>query len=421
VAVVVLLGLISFCALWVGLEVWAYYQTRQTKQALARHDYPAAWEHANKALKVRGRNPELHLLAARAARLTGKYEDAADHLQACFDSQGGTSEPLQLEHIMLKAQTGHVEEVFESLFVYVNEDRPEAPLILEAICSGLLSQNLYGMATYCTQEWVKRDKNDSQALFMHGSCLAMQNAWDEAATHLEHAKVVAPERDDIKLVLARVYVEMKKYSEAAELFEALLAHGSDDPVIRTGLARCKVGLSDLEGARAFLDRQIDEDTSDADLLTERGKLAALLDRPQEAERWFRKALNNSPYHHDALFSLEQCLQYQGKHKQATEMGRRRSVLEEEEHRLMDLMQKLNTPTRPTPAVYDEIGQIYLRRGNTDFALYWLYKALTLDRSYEPSHKALVAHYEKMGDKQNAQQHRRWLRSEQPPPPSDSRP
>ena len=51
-------------------------------------------------LRVWPRSPDVHLLAARAARLTGNMPDAEAHLNRCIELQDGATEGVQLEFLL---------------------------------------------------------------------------------------------------------------------------------------------------------------------------------------------------------------------------------------------------------------------------------------------------------------------------------
>ena len=57
----------------------------------------------------------LHLLAARAARLTADFEGAEAHLKRCLKLQQGATEATQLEFLLMRAQTGEEDVVAPAL------------------------------------------------------------------------------------------------------------------------------------------------------------------------------------------------------------------------------------------------------------------------------------------------------------------
>ena len=416
VAIVGLLGLISFAVFCIGLEVWAEYQVRATHKALERQDYNSAWDHVTKALKVRKKSAELHLLAARVARQGGQLDEADDLLTRTFQLQGGTSEQLQLERLMLLAQSGQVQEVYERLFAYVASDEPEAPLVLEALTVGFLREQLASPAIICAEIWLQKEPNNVQALIYHAVCAVATGSSPIAVEDIEQALERAPERPELRQVMAGVYTQANEYSKAMDLYDELLQNKPEDDDVLLGAAKCKFGLANFDECKVLLDRLIDKNPENTDALALRGKLALFMENAVDAERWNRKALAIDPNHHEASYNLEQCLLSQGKLEEAEEEARNRKAIEADMNRVQDLlMNHLARPTMPRAEVYHELGEILLRRGQTEMGIFWLYKALGRDPAYQPTHKVLVSYYEKKGDKTAAASHRRLLKEKALPP------
>jgi Tfp pilus assembly protein PilF len=64
-----------------------------------------------------------------------------------------------------------------------------------------------------------------------------------------------------------------------------------------------------------------------------------------------------------------------------------------------------------------MGDIYLRNGKPEVGVRWLYSALKLDPTHQPSHKALYDYFKRTGQLEKAEQHRREIR----PGPADPSP
>src|SRR5262249_27177277 len=62
-------------------------------------------------LPVWPRSPEVHLLAAKAARRSGDLDAAEYHLNRCLKLQSGATEAVQLEFLLLRVQSGEVDEL----------------------------------------------------------------------------------------------------------------------------------------------------------------------------------------------------------------------------------------------------------------------------------------------------------------------
>ena len=78
------------------------------------------------------------------------------------------------------------------------------------------------------------------------------------------------------------------------------------------------------------------------------------------------------------------------------MKRINDVLKEETEK------ESNDPTRPY-----EAGIRLMEIGQDHVGEYWLYEALKRAPWHQPSHKALASYYEKKGEPDKAEEHRRW--------------
>jgi tetratricopeptide (TPR) repeat protein len=405
-----LLGIIALGGWMAGREIWAGYQIEAAQKATSHQDYAEARRCLERALRVRPHSPALHLLAARAARQSGNLTDADRHLRECARLQGGVSEDLQLERLMFRAQTGEVEAVLENLYVYVRETRPEAPLVLEAICQGFIRERLIGPALACIDQWLALEPDNAQAHYCRAWCLSEQGGTEEAARSLQHAFEQSPERDDIRLALAGVLTQLHHYPEAAAHFEALLPRMPHDQMLLLGLAQCQVALGEPGRAQELLDTLIEESPRSTEALVERGKLALALDHPAEAEGWCRRALETDPNCYPAAYQLVLCLDRLGNKKESAELTKKLQRMEADMSRLQKLMTGALRSENQGPDLYHEVGALMLRTGREEDGLVWLGKALRLDPTHQPTHRELADYFDRHDDKERARRHREMLRS-----------
>ena len=146
----------------IGAGCWTavreFLAGREYRLALAdakRYDPESALIHVRRSLEYRSRSAPAHLLAARLYRQLEDYDRAEEHLHRCKDLQGGTSEELQLENLMLRAAQGDAEAVLDPLIPYIQEKRPESPLVLEAMSVGFLRRYQRGFANKAVEDWIK--------------------------------------------------------------------------------------------------------------------------------------------------------------------------------------------------------------------------------------------------------------------------
>jgi Tfp pilus assembly protein PilF len=404
--ILLLIALIGLGGLMIGPDLWARYHIRATHSALSKQDYDRAWNHVQKALQGRPRSADLHLLAAQVARRSEHMAEAQQHLEKCFELQSGISEPLQIERMMLAAQMGRAETVVEPLFDYVRNDHPSSALILESLCMGFRQLKSGHMAARFAGMWLEREPDNVQALTCHGVCFGELGNFTAAGKDFERAFQIAPDHPGCRLNLGIVRLEMAQFRTAAELFEQVVAAEPDNTSALLGLAQCKVAMNEHEQAQAILDGMIEREQEGADVLVERGKVALQLGQPDVALKWTRKAYEKDPYHHTALYQLELCFRIQGKTKEANEIGQQLVHLEEEMRRLQELMTEvISRPGPHRPGVYQELGEISVKRGDKNQAFYWLYKALERDPMNKQAHTLLADVHEKVGNTERANEHR----------------
>jgi len=329
-AVLLLVALIVMGLARAGVEGYAVYHIREADRALARQNYEVAKPHLEAAVRARPASATLHLRLARVHRQLGQLLQAEEHLNACRRIEG-QSEDYQLEVMMVQAERGRLDDVFEQLYVYVDKDKPQAPLILEALVLATFNEQLYAPATSFATKWVAKEPKNVQALYLLGACKANLAQTEEAIELLQRAIDIDPDRDDVRQTLALVLADAHSYKAAAAHAEACLKKHPNDPLLKGILARCYVGMGDLPKARELLDEALPDGKGDANLLAERGKVALIMgdtqEDTQEAEVWLTRAMQADPSNTVAVYSMVACLTKLGKKDEASKMDARRIQLE----------------------------------------------------------------------------------------------
>jgi tetratricopeptide (TPR) repeat protein len=409
-AACLLLGL-SALGLWMGgRAALAEYYLHRAEQALRRQRYPQAVEALRQALRFRPGSAELHLLAGRAARLAGDYRSAREHLARCSRLAQATSEDLQLEDYMLRAQTGELEQTLDVLLAYVEEERPQTPLVLEALAHAGTTAYRSGLAWKCLERWLKLQPDNAEAHFRRGLWYALHQDSKAAADDYRQALQIDPERMDIRLALAENLRENAEFDKAAEQYRRVLRQEAGQAAARTGLARCCLEQGRLSEVRSLLEGLTDEGRESAEALWVRAWLALNDGRLPEAERLFRGAIDREPGNREARYQLALCLRRLGKGKEARRQEEAIKQLDEDTKRLLALTNKELDAAPRNPALPCELGEIYLRLGATGRGLHWLHRALELAPDYRPAHEQLLRYYEGCGPegREQADYHRRQL-------------
>src|SRR5262249_1138400 len=179
--------------------------------------------------------------------------------------------PLALERLLLQAQAGDVSEVEGVLWGYVEKKRPETPLILEALARGYVRMLRLGPAFHCLGMLLEREPDNIEALVLRAWIMGGGGQPGEARKDYRHALEVDPERDDVRLSLARLLVHDSP-DEARPLFEHLAARQPDNPDVLLGLAQAYRAGGEPERARPILNALLAKDPGNSKGLVGRGAL-----------------------------------------------------------------------------------------------------------------------------------------------------
>ncbi len=389
---------------FMGLHLWAGYHLRAAQSAIEHHDFTRAQDHLRQCLKVRRRNPDIHLLAAQTARRAGAYDEARQYLDDCESLQGPTP-TADLERMLLNAQRGELDASVESgLWSLINHSHPETLLILEALSQGYLYSYRLGSAMECLQRWLERQPDSVEALLWRAQVWQALQHPPEALDDYRRAAALEPDRDEARLQLAIFLAFSGRTSEAKEHFERVWQHQPNNPKVLFGLALCHEYQGRPAEAARLLDALLRDNPQDLAALRERGKIALHQGQTADAEGWLRQCLQVDSHDQEATFHLCSCLQQQGKHEQAQQYQNQLKQIDADLKRLHELNQAVGKEPQ-NPALRHEAALICLRNGQDREALRWLTGALQVDPQHRPTHQTLADYYQRAGNSELAALHR----------------
>ncbi len=411
-AVVALVGL-GAGAYFAGCYWYVESHRRAAERAVARDELDEAQEHFAACLRVWPHSAALHFQLARAARRAGRFDVAAEHLEACERLEGVTRETA-LEWALLGGSRGDHTSPELLLEDWAARDSPDALLVLEALAQGYIHAYRLGDARQCLDRLLEREPGQVHALVMRGSL--RQATGDEPGAEADYRRAAEAQPDHVlaRRRLGELLLRTSRAEEALRQFEHLRPRpGGGAPAVLLGLARCHRELGATDAARRELDELLARQPNHPDALLERGKLALAAESPAAAEGWLRRAVAAAPFSAQANFALAQCLHRQGKDEEARRYEAAHDRIVSDGKLLEEVKVRVGkSPSDPAPRV--EAGRICLRSGKEREGLRWLLSALRQAPRDGPAHAVLAEYYERAGQRDLAARHRRQAG---PPAPS----
>jgi tetratricopeptide (TPR) repeat protein len=353
-----------------------------------------------------------HLAASSAARRAGLYDEAEAHLGAAERLQGPTSSPslpLALERLLLRAQTGEVREVEGALLNFVEKGRPETPLIREALARGYLRVYLLSAAMHSAQLLLEQQPDNVEGLLVRAWVREGGSETEQGLEDYRRALDLLPERDDIRLSLARALLRAHPH-EARIPFEQLLVRQPENVEALVGLGEVYQAEGAAQKALAMFESAVALSPNNSRALTGLAVLSSGTKDVAKAEALLRRAIAADAGNQKAHYQLYLCLvQQPGKKAEAAAQHEVYQRVEADLRRLVEIASKDLARSPNDPNLYWELGTINLRNGRPEVGLRWLSVALKLDASHQPTHRAFYDYYQRTGQVEKAEQHRRELR------------
>jgi tetratricopeptide (TPR) repeat protein len=184
--------------------LWAGYHWYAGQSALQRYRHAEARDHLNACLQIWpwSRSIGTHLLAARAAWRDGEFLEAFGRLEEVQTVLGDQSEDALFEWALVHAASGDVEKVEGYLQKQAANDPDHALLILEALAQGYMRVSRVLEALQCVEEWLRRDPDNVQALYLRGSIYQQNGSWTKAAPDFRRVVERDPDRHGARWWLA---------------------------------------------------------------------------------------------------------------------------------------------------------------------------------------------------------------------------
>jgi predicted Zn-dependent protease len=382
-----------------GPHLWAWYHFRAARTELEHYHNPQAIRHLQVCLRTWPNDPDVLLLAARAARRARAYAEAEHGLEK-YQQARGCDDAATFEQLLLAAERGGDDHVAGVCRHYIEQGHPQTILILEALTRGYLRQYRLGEARGCLDRWLQSQPDCAQVFCMEGELhLDYEHARSAALDSYRRALQLDPEHEEAHLGMAIALLDSKAFAEAVGHLEYLRKHQPDNPRVQVDLAQCRDAQGRRDEAVHLLEGVLAQRPQYARAQALRGQIALEAGDYAAAETWLRQAVLNDPGDPRTRHNLVQCLRQAGKTEEAQQQEERLAQRQEDLKRVHEIA-TVEMGQRPhDPALHYTLGKLLLRAGRTGEGLRWLHSALRQDPQYAPARKALEEYQRQQGTKQ----------------------
>ena len=405
----VALLLVAAASTLIGVHFYALHEFHEAEVALDDDRMPDASKHVSFCLTVWPWSDDVHFLAARVARYSGAYPEAEAQLAECRRIQHGSSARTQLEMLLLRTQRGDVERVEDGLIYMAENDKAHEREILETLAHGHMKLMRFLPAKGFLDRCLADFPDDARALDWRGWVEERLQRQEAAAKDYERALELSPERTDVRIRLAALYLSHSDPESAEPHLRILERTHPERPEVQLAVAETRFLQGRADEARVLLDRVLADNPHSAGALLYRGKIDLQSEppQPQEAEKYFRRLLEEDPNSMEGLHCLHECLRNEaGREKEDADVLRKHGEVQAKALRMQSLLAgEAEQSSRKADAAY-ELGKMNEELGQADLAIYWLRTAERRDASHKPTHALLAQIFEKKGQPDEAAQERR---------------
>ncbi len=404
VRILLLVAVVAVAVWQTRVHTAAWGDLKEGRAALQRDDPAEARRHLERCLTEWPQSGEANLLAAQAARRCGDLDAAQKYLKRA-DRFGRAAADIEVEQALVRAQSGYLGEVEPAFVKWIVDGHPQANEMIALLVPVYLADFRIVEVGKLTAKWVELRPNSPKAWAYRADILERLRSNRELVIAARRRLAeLTPDDRVARLNLVRVLlVTRQPPDEAAGHLEWLLAADPVDPPVLVQLAACREAQGRPDEAVAILDRVIAAAPGNAKALFDRGRLEMNRGRPVEAIRFLRRSAELDPSNDELLYTLFLGVRQTGTAEEAR-------AAEERWRRCANDLQRVSELGRAIGAAPDkpelrcEIGELFLRNGQTVEGLRWLESALRIDPRHAPTHRVLAAHYERTGRPDLARHH-----------------
>lgn len=383
------------------------WNVAKASNAVTKRDYPRALDFLKHAASQAPDDATVHFHLARCFRHLGDMNSVRKHLESAL-RLGYPKKAILREEWLAQAQSGQMSEAEPHLSELLQDAGDDGAEICEAYVNGYFLTTRFREAFELLDVWQADFPKDAQPYLFRGRYLQSQNAAKEAVAAYREGLKLEPWRHDLQLNLARCLVALHEHAEAAEILNRLETQTPNDPEVLENLGTCLLQRGQLPESVRFLTRLLEIQPRHAGGRLTLARVYLQEQRHEEALGLLKELAAERPFDIEVRYSHALTLLAAGEKERAAEEFRFVKTAREAMDGARRMMEVV---TRKEPGNVDlryQIGSLLLKYESPESGAGWLRSVLEIDSSHRPTHEALVGYYELLGNRELADQHRRYL-------------
>jgi tetratricopeptide (TPR) repeat protein len=372
------------------LKTWLPHRQARLMLAADQTDDARWW--IDLAEQIGGDYSETTLYRARLARKAGSIEKARQYLDKA-EKQGLVADRVARERILLRAQSGEVQDAQSLLPVLLQGSPSDSPEVCEAFALGFCkSHTSMRGAIALLNGWVVDYPEDPRPHLLLAELSLEVMDIDNALLELRRALRVAPTHGGAALKLGELTLQQQEPDEAMKLFQTAAHNKATRPAALVWQARCLRTVGRLAEAQTILDQAFEEAPGSSMGNIEQAYLEIAAGEFDAAAKRTQEVLEREPFRHEARAPLATAMRSLGQVEAAGEQlaiaAAAIAALVRARHLARDVAIDSDNVELRT-----EIGDIHLEYGDPRKALEWFESVLTIDPRHQPIRQTLDEFFE----------------------------
>jgi tetratricopeptide (TPR) repeat protein len=381
---------------------WSHWQAHS---AMTQRSFEKAVEHLLRAEKAAPNDADTQFRLARCHRMLGNFAEMMRCLKQAR-SGGFDAERLRREQLMAFAQTGDMRRVTPWLPELLSNPGEDGSEICEAVVSGYFVTWQISKAMSIIDAWKRDYPEDAQPHVSLARYYVQSGNLPGAVEAFETALELQPMRVKVRAELATILQQLHRYVESKSQYLQCLEIIPDDAEFLSGYASCLLETGDSDAARAYANRALAASPELIPALYLVGKLDLSMGDSEAALPRLEQAFKAMPYSPEIRYNYASALRNTGRMEEAQRHFDGLEKQQQEQSALRGLLSQLRLSPERTDIRY-QIGAILLEYGNPIEGTAWLKSIFLSDPNHSEAHQALASYYERVGQSELAEGHRKY--------------